>query len=185
MAAADIASGWLAPAAVPTMYDGYHVAVVWHGRRGLAAGVDPLGMFPFQHAIVGGGDRPPLVAATTPEALRCHPTFSSRVDRRGLAGILLVHGPLFNRPLLTGTRRMPPGHLLRWSPDGRVSEEHVCRFAAMPPAADETPAQTERRIGEVYVATRRRHRPPEDDSSILLSGGLDSRLVAATLAATS
>ncbi|MFM8709066.1 MAG: hypothetical protein ACKOHK_13565, partial [Planctomycetia bacterium] len=91
--------------------------------------------------------------------------------------------PLFNRPLLTGTRRMPPGHLLRWSPDGRVSEEHVCRFAAMPPAADETPAQTERRIGEVYVATLRRHRPPEDDSSILLSGGLDSRLVAATLAA--
>lgn len=183
MAAADIHAGWLASADAPRLYDGYHVAVAWHEHRGLAAGVDPLGVFPFQHAVVGSGEYKPLVAATAPEALRCHPLFASRLDRRGLAGILLVHGPLLNRPLLADTRRMQQGHLLRRSPTGHVSEQEVYRGVATPPPADETPAESQRRISDLYLATLHRHRPPEDDASILLSGGLDSRLVAACLAA--
>ena len=181
--AADIHAEWLALSGVPRPHDGYHVAVAWHEHRGLAAGVDPLGFFPFQHAIVGAGDCHSLVAATTPEALRCHPSVSSHVDRSALAGILLVHGPLFNRPLLANTRRMPQGHLLRRSPTGHVSEQEIYRGAGTPAPVDETPAESQRRISDLYLATLRRHRPPEDDASILLSGGLDSRLVAACLAA--
>lgn len=181
--AADILTGWLSPSSTPRMHDGYHIAVAWHERRGLTAGVDPFGLFPLQHATPAEGNRLPLIAATTPEAFRCHPLFTPRIDRRALAGILLVHGPLLNRPLLAGTRRMPRGHLLRCSPAGRVSEEEVCRLEGTPPPAAETPAQTQRRISDLYVATLRRHRPPEGDASILLSGGLDSRLVAACLAA--
>ena len=183
VAASDLFASWLAPSGTPRLYDGYHVGITWHERRGLVAGVDPFGLFPFHHAILGNGDRPPLVAATTPEALRCHPLFDSRIDRRALAGVLLVHGPLLNRPLLAAVRRMPQGHLLRRSPDGRVSEQEIYRFRGTPPPAHETPAQSERRIADLFLATLRRHRPPEDDASILLSGGLDSRLVAACLAA--
>jgi hypothetical protein len=183
VSAADIHAGWLASSGSPRLYDGYHVAVAWHARRGLAAGVDPLGLFPFHHATVGSGDGRPLVAATAPEALRCHPLVSSRIDRRGLAGILLVHGPLLNRPLLADTRRMPQGHLLLRSSAGAVSEQAIYRCVGTAQPADETPAQSQRRISDLCLATLRRHRPPEDDASILLSGGLDSRLVAACLAA--
>jgi hypothetical protein len=183
VAAADILTGWHSPSSAPRMHDGYHVAVAWHAQRGLAAGVDPFGLFPFQYTTPGTGDRLPLIAATTPEALSCHPLVVPRIDRRALAGILLVHGPLLNRPLLADTRRMPRGHLLRCLPAGRVSEQEICRLEGTPPPAGETPAQAQRRIADLYVATLRRHRPPEGDTSILLSGGLDSRLVAACLVA--
>lgn len=181
--AGDLPASWLAPSGTPRPYDGYHVGVAWHDERGLAAGVDPFGLFPFHHATIGDGPRPPLVAATTPEALRCHPRFDARIDRRGLAGMLLVHGPLMNRPLLAAMRRLPQGHLLRRSAAGHVSEQEVYRLRGTPPPAGEPPAELEHRITDLYLATLHRHRPPGDDATILLSGGLDSRLVAACLAA--
>jgi hypothetical protein len=181
--AGDILASWLDPSSTPQLYDGYHVGVAWHEQRGLAAGVDPFGMFPFQHATAGQGDCRPLIAATTPEAFRCHPLFAARIDRRALAGILLVHGPLMNRPLLADVRRMPKGHLLRRSPSGRASEQEVYRLKETPPPVGETPGESQRRISDLYIATLRRHRPPDGDATILLSGGLDSRLVAACLAA--
>ncbi len=180
--ARDLVSDWLAPAGRPLVHDGYHMGLAWSRDRGLAAGVDPMGMFPFQWTQIGTGADAPLVAATTPAAFHCHPRFEATIDRRGLAGILLVHGPLGNRPLVAGTQRLSKGHLLRWSRDRGAVEQEVYRFTGTPPPAGETPAEMQQRIHDAYVSAIRRHRPPADDASILLSGGLDSRLVAATLA---
>jgi hypothetical protein len=177
----DLLDRWLVPHPAPVMFDGYHVAVAWSADRGLAAGVDPLGMFPLQQAVLGDGPAAPLLVTTTPEAFRCHPLFETRVDRRGLAGILLVHGPLHNRPLLAGTARVPKGHLVRWTAVRGGGLEEVSRLRQTPTAEGESQADIERRIGDAFVRTIHRHRPPGDDASILLSGGLDSRLVAASL----
>lgn len=180
VAARDLGPDWLDPAGRPRLHDGYHVGVVWSPEAGLAAGVDPLGMFPFQWTALGGAAAP-LLAATTPEAFRCHPLFEPRIDRRGLAGILLVHGPLLDRPLLAGTRRLPRGHLLRWSRARGVREDEVCRMTRAVPPVDESPVETRERIRHEHLAAIRRHAPAEGDAAILLSGGLDSRLVAASL----
>ena len=112
---------------------------------------------------------------------RSHSSFDARIDRHGLAGILLVHGPLFDRPLLADTRRLPKGHLLRWSRERGASEESVYRLARPSPPAGESLPDLRRRITHEHLATIRRHAPPSDDTAILLSGGLDSRLVAASL----
>ena len=180
--ARDLLDRWLAPHRPPVMFDGYHVAAAWSANRGLAVGVDPLGMFPLHQATLGEGPAAPLVVTTTPEVFRCHPLFQTRIDRRGLAGILLVHGPLHDRPLLAGTSRVPKGHLVRWTADRGAHFEEVYCLGRTLPAAGESQADIERRIGDAFIRTVRRHRPPGDDASILLSGGLDSRLVAATLA---
>jgi|694.fasta_scaffold74624_1 hypothetical protein len=179
VAARDLRGDWLAPAGRPQLHDGYHIGVAWAPRAGLVAGVDAMGMFPWQWTELGNAG--PLVAATTPEVFRCHPLFEARIDRPGLAGILLVHGPLLDRPLLADTRRLPKGHLLRWSRERGAGAEPVYRLARPSPPAGESLPDLRRRIEHEHLAAIRRHAPPTDDAAILLSGGLDSRLVAASL----
>ena len=179
VAARDLHADWLAPAGRPQLHDGYHIGVAWAPRIGLVAGVDAMGMFPWQWTDLG--DAGPFVAATTPEVFRCHPRFEARIDRPGLAGILLVHGPLLDRPLLVDTRRLPKGHLLRWSRERGATAEPVYRLARPSPPAGESLPDLRRRIEHEHLAAIRRHAPPTDDTALLLSGGLDSRLVAASL----
>ena len=179
--ARDLHTDWLAPAGRPQLHDGYHIGVAWSPAAGLVAGADAMGMFPLQWAGLGAGGVGPLVAATTPEVFRCHPLFTPRIDRGGLAGILLVHGPLCDRPLLADTQRLPTGHLLRWSRDRGARQEPVYRLARPSPPAGESLADLRARIAHEHLAAIRRHAPPAGDTAILLSGGLDSRLVAASL----
>lgn len=181
VAARDLHADWLAAPGRPQLHDGYHVGLAWSPAVGLAAGVDAMGMFPWQWASLGAAAAGPLVAATTPEAFRCHPLFAPQLDRRGLAGILLVHGPLLDRPLLAGTHRLPKGHLLRWSRERGAITEPVSCLARPSPPAGESPPELRKRIEHEHLAAIRRHAPPDGDTAILLSGGLDSRLVAASL----
>ena len=181
VSARDLRTDWLEASGRPELHDGYHVGVAWSPGRGLVAGVDPLGMFPLHWASPGAGPTGPLVAASTPEALRCHPLFTARIDRRALAGILLVHGPLLDRPVLAGTRRLGSGNLLRWSLPGGAAEEEGYRLVGASPPEGESTAGAQERIRHEFLAAVRRHAPSDGAASILLSGGLDSRLVAAGL----
>ncbi|MEI7782380.1 MAG: hypothetical protein WCJ18_10710, partial [Planctomycetota bacterium] len=104
----------------------------------------------------------------------------------GLTGILLAHGPLADRPLLAGVRRLQTGHRLRWNAANgsaaSVAEVEAYRLVGAPPPAGESPEDTRRRIDHELTAAIRRHRPAADNTAILLSGGMDSRLVAGVLA---
>jgi len=180
--AADVADTWLTTAGTPAVYDGYHVAAAWSQTGGFVAGVDPMGIFPLQVASLGSGPEAPLVVATTPAAFRCHESFVPRIDRRGLAGILMVHGPLCNRPLLADTQRLPKGRLVRWTPGRGTWLQETYRLTGTPPPAGETESARHRRIEDAFVSAIRRHRPANGEATLLLSGGLDSRLVAGTLA---
>jgi hypothetical protein len=180
--AAGLAAAWLADEGERHAQDGYHVGVAWDPRHGLAVGVDPLGFFPLYHAELPDGG---AIVATTPLACRCHPAFVPEVDRVGLAGILFAHGLLDDRPFLAGVRRITAGCRLRVVPGGRLESRRVFSFAAAPPPAkassDESLADAPARIGAEFMRALRRHRPAGDDTVLMLSGGLDSRLVAAGL----
>ena len=177
VSARELADAWLAADGEAVAHDGYHVGVAFDPARGLAAGVDPLGLFPLYHATLADGG---FMVASTPQAFLAHPSMRWQVDRQGLAGILLAHGLLDNRPLLAGTRRLPMGHRLHAAPNALVRERLFFAPRDMTPPR-ETFLETQERIGDLLLATIRRHRPPGDDSLLMLSGGLDSRLLAGCL----
>jgi hypothetical protein len=179
LTARQLADAWLADEGDHRAQDGYHVGVAYDPDRGLAAGVDPLGLFPLYHATPAEGV---AIVATTPQALLAHPRMQWNVDRLGLAGILLAHGLLDDRPLLAAASRLAMGHRLRARPHAGLREQRIFDFVGLAPPTGETFAETRDRIGDLLLATLRRHRPPGDDSVLMLSGGLDSRLVAGCLA---
>ena len=168
--------------------DGYHAAVTFDPAQGLTAAVDPFGVFPLYYATIGGGASGDgaVVVSSTPEAICAHPLFAPQIDRLGLCGILLGHGTLDDRPLLAGMRRLRTGHRLEWSlGDGRAAgprEVEAWRLVPEPAPAGESSAESARRLDRELVTAIRRHRPPGDDTAMLLSGGMDSRLVAGVLA---
>jgi asparagine synthase (glutamine-hydrolysing) len=175
----QLSETWFAPKAERRCHDGYHVGIAYDPAKGLVAGGDPLGMFPLYHATLPGGA---TIIASTPEAFACHPAWSWRMSRTGLAGILFAHGPLHNQPLAAGVRRVPAGHRLRGVPGRGCEEVEVFRITTEPPAPAETSNERVERIDAEWMAAVRRHRPPGDDTVLMLSGGLDSRLVAGSLA---
>jgi asparagine synthase (glutamine-hydrolysing) len=185
LTARDLHDRRLAPAAGAC--DGYHAAVTFDPSQGLTAAVDPFCLFPLYHASVGGGagEDGAVVVSSTPEAICAHPLFAPRIDRLGLCGILLVHGTLDDRPLLAGIKRLSTGHRLEWKPGGGGAsprEVEAWRLSAEPAPTGESFADASRRLDHELVTAIRRHRPPGDDTAMLLSGGMDSRLVAGVLA---
>lgn len=177
--ARQLAEAWLATEANRRVHDGYHVGIAFDPAKGAVAGGDPLGLFPLYHATLPGGG---LIIASTPQAFACHPEWSWRMDRRGLAGILFAHGLLHNQPLAAGVRRVPAGHRLRQLPGRGCEEVEVFRVTTEAPAPTETFDESVERIDAEWMAAVGRHRPPGDDTVLMLSGGLDSRLVAGSLA---
>lgn len=177
--ARDLARAWLVPDGGPCVYDGYHLGLAFAPDCGLVVGIDPLGMFPLYHASLPGQA---VVAATTPEAIARHPAMVPRIDRTALAGVLLVHGPLADRPLLAGCRRLATGHALCRMPGRPPEEIEVYRPTGSAPPPGESPEAARERIDHELTAAIRRHRPTDEPTSLLLSGGLDSRLVACLLA---
>lgn len=195
--AIDDAGAWLtardlhdrrrAGAQVAGTCDGYHAAVMFDPAQGLMASVDPFSLFPLYHASVGGGagSDGAVVVSSTPEAVCAHPLFAPRIDRLGLCGILLVHGTLDDRPLLAGIKRLSAGHRLEWNPrdgGGSLREVEAWRLSPQPAPHGESFGEASRRLDHELLTAIRRHRPPGDDTAMLLSGGMDSRLVAGVLA---
>ena len=176
--ASRIAGQWLGPRAQREAYDGYYIGIAYDEHRGCAVRVDPLGLFPLYYAEPSLGT---IVVTTTPAAFACHPQFEWQVDRLGLAGILLANGILRNRPLVAGTRRLALGHQLSWNAGEAAREVEVFRLPEVANPPDESFDEMCDRISGELVCAMRRHRPQGDDTLLMLSGGLDSRLVAALL----
>ena len=141
--ARHVAEAWLAPDRNQRVHDGYHVGIASDPAQGFVAGGDPLGMFPLYHAALPGGG---AIVASNPQAFACHPEWSWRIDRCGLAGILFAHGLLHHQPLAAGVRRVPAGHRLRSVP-GEVGKRS--RFSASQPKHRSRPRHLARRWSEL------------------------------------
>lgn len=178
LTAAGLWRDWLGPdiTELPS-YDGYHVGIACSLRGEVRVGCDILGMFP----LYWWQDGDVILFGSSIALFALHPRFDTRVDPRGLAGILTLNGMVVNRPLYRGVRRLAAGRVLGVGPGGRVSElpqyqipdstaYHDLAFSTVVDLLDETLA------GVIARLT-----PPGPPVGQLLSGGLDSRLLAGLL----
>lgn len=158
-------------------YDGYFAAVRYSPTAGLTIDVDPLGFFPM---FVASQSRSVLVG-TSGALFEAHPEFQTELDPTGLAGVLLTNGSIGNRTLLRGVQQLAAGHQLRVTSAGKLAEVETSKIGT--PDVDESRSY-EKSVDFVqaeFKSALTRHRPAHADTTVLLSGGLDSRLVAAHL----
>lgn len=157
----------------PVPFDGYHAAISYSKQTGLTAGADVLGMFPVYWTTVNDA----ILIGSSPELFRHYPGFTVKLDPLGLAGILLTMHLLHGRTLLEGVHRLSPGHLLAANGAGQVKEVQQYRIPATDRYFDYTYTAQLNILDEAVSAAVRRHAPAENDYGLLLSGGLDSRML--------
>jgi len=152
--------------------DGRFTLVVWDGREGTLFAVrDPLGVQPTFYANVAGEIR---VSPTVDALLRSH-EFDSEPNALAIGAHILGTPRPMDETFFSRVSRLPPGHILRvrsgtvqveryWEPVGDVAT-----------VADDTAADQLEELLRGAVARCLNSGPV----SVLLSGGLDSALVAA------
>ncbi len=148
-------------------------ATLWLAR-------DPLGMKPLYWAELPGGG---LAFASEASALLRVPGVRARVDRASLEQYLDL-GYVFDREAtsLLGVRKLPPGHALAVKHGCAARPEPFWRAPRPDPrdarAGDEIAAELSATLREVVA----QHLVADVPLGLLLSGGLDSSLVAALAA---
>ncbi len=168
---------WGAKGSAPASFDGFHAALRYDAREGLAVGADVLGLFPVYYATRGGV----LVVGSSPELFREHPCFPAELSVAGLTGVLLAHAIVDGQALLAGVRRLRPGHVLAWRPGGEPVE--LLQYAI--PVSTPHPGSSFRAdvdaLDAAFADAIDRHVPRDGTMGILLSGGRDSRQLAGYL----
>jgi asparagine synthase (glutamine-hydrolysing) len=137
---------------------------------------DQLGLMPLYYWSHGNS----FSFSSSPNAFCSHPDFVAKPDPMGVAGILMTMYAIGDRTIWQGVRRLPPGHLLRWRAGEGVSLKDVNSLKAHDTYFEYPPSLCQNLIQNAFnKAVQRRAKLGE--TSILLSGGLDSRLVAGSL----
>ncbi len=160
-------------------WDGFYAAIaVEDTTRTATVAADVLGVFPVYWWAADGV----VLAATSPDLFRAHPSFRPSLDLEGLAGILLTNGLVDGRTLWQGVRRLSPGCGLRVR-EGRAEEGDVYRLPLHTDAIDLPLDGHVRQIASAIEGAVRRHVPQGQPCGLLLSGGIDSRQLAGALQA--
>ena len=154
--------------------DGLFFAVQF-GPDGVEVGADILGIMPVYYIQAGEV----AVVASSPWVGSLHPAFPARLDPNALGAVLLTNNLLEGRSVFAGCRRLAAGHRLLVRPPGepretleyapRVSDRHY----GLPPA------ECANLVYDETADAVRRHLRSDLPHTVLLSGGLDSRMVAA------
>ncbi|MCH5374392.1 MAG: asparagine synthase C-terminal domain-containing protein, partial [Planctomycetes bacterium] len=122
-----------------------------------------------------------VLVGSSATLFRQHPLFSTGVSPEGLAGILATNGLVDGQSLLQNVRRLAPGHLLRWNASGPLRSVPQYVLPATRRFEGESQESADRIAGDTLREVLRKHSPAVGQTSMLLSGGLDSRLVAGML----
>jgi asparagine synthase (glutamine-hydrolysing) len=158
-------------------WDGYYSAFAVDSENdSLTVGADLLGIFPVYYWSDGKGV---VIVGSSPELFRYHPLFPVVLDMKGLVGILMTHGLVDNRALLAGVRRLGQGCRLRHH-QGRLTEEVSYRI----PEGEDNEMPFVAHVDMLHAALSdaiKRHTSGNSNLGMLLSGGLDSRMVAGYL----
>jgi len=176
--AAALRTLWRQRKSYPNLvFDGFYAATVYRPDLGLIVAADILGMFPIYYSAT---DEVVLVGSS-PELFRHHAAFRTDLDPKGLVGILLTMHIVDGHTLLRGVRRLAAGHALVWHPG--VSPREVSQYQL--PVSNryfDLPFSAHVDILDQALADAvTRHAPDGKRYSQLLSGGLDSRMIAGYL----
>ena len=150
---------------------------------------DRLGIKPLYWSEHGGQ----LLFGSELKALRAHPDFAAAIDRAALASYLRHAYVPSPRSIYQGVRKLPPGHILTATADGRVSVDaywslrriatdgaRAATTGAAPSDADATAA-----LDALLRDAVQRRMVADVPLGAFLSGGIDSSTVAALMQAQS
>ncbi|MCI0519977.1 MAG: asparagine synthetase B [Chloroflexi bacterium] len=161
----------------PAQLNGAFIAAIFDKRLNkLLIANDRLGLYPLFYCRVGGR----FLFASGVRALLADPELPRKVDGVGMAQFLTLDHALGERTFLEAARLMPQGSVLT------VGEDEFCIH---PYSSLKYPKIYPMRDEEEYIEELTRllhlavHRQAQDDlpKAVLLSGGLDSRVIAALL----
>ncbi len=158
---------------------GMFAIAIWDfGRRRLVLARDRFGIKPLYYAPAGGG----LSFASELDALLAQPGFPTELDPDALEAYLAFNSVPAPLTIYRAARKLPPGHLLIWSPGD--PEPRIARYARPAPAAKD--ALVEGGISQLAEVLRERmrdsvraHLVADVPVGVLLSGGIDSSALAA------
>jgi asparagine synthase (glutamine-hydrolysing) len=139
-------------------------------------GTDLLGLFPLYYYATNEF----LLFSTTPSLFRYFPKFEPELSPHGLVGILLTMHITGGQSIWKGVRRLPSGCTLKWK-NGETAREQ--KAAALRPSFDYFGDSFHEHM-QVFDSLMRKvvgRETAKRPMSVLLSGGLDSRLVAGYL----
>ena len=163
----------------PPAFDGLHLAIKFDANGALTVAADLLGTLPVYVAEAGEA----LLVATSPALIKAQPDFTAAPDALGIAGLLIANASLRGRTPCRGIRRLGAGRALVAAPGAAPRE--VTQYAVSPSdESHDVPAEESAlRLYEALIAASARHVPAGVPHAMLLSGGLDSRLLAGILVA--
>ncbi|MEN7342385.1 MAG: asparagine synthase-related protein [Pseudomonadota bacterium] len=159
-------------------WDGYYstIRISEHGKR-LIVGADCLGLFPVYYWTDGGGV---TLCGSSLELFRFHPLFQSALNWRGLVGILLTNGLVDGETMWQGVRRLGAG--MRLEIDGAHASEVATYRLPDDGEFEDIPFRGHlKQLHETMQDTMSRHTAGDGSLSVMLSGGLDSRVLAGYL----
>jgi asparagine synthase (glutamine-hydrolysing) len=149
-------------------------------RHELLLGRDRLGIKPLVYAALSDGG---IAFASEIAALRNHPGIDLAVDDQAVSEYLACLYVPAPRTLHRGIRKLPPGHVLRWSGRRITALEPYWRpefVATREPSLDEAVEELmpplRRAVADCMVA--------DVPVGCFLSGGIDSSVIAALMAET-
>lgn len=156
--------------------NGYYVSCLLEPSGTVSIGTDILGLFPLYYYSTGTF----LLFSTTPSLFRYFPKFTPELNPRGLAGVLLTMHITGGQTIWKGVRRLSVGHMLKWQ-EGEGAKEIKAKMLKASfdhfGYSHEEHIETFDRLLRKTVQREAAGRP----ISVLLSGGLDSRLIAGYL----
>jgi asparagine synthase (glutamine-hydrolysing) len=176
--ATSLRSLWLPPPkqAFPVL-EGFFVGVVYHPLKGLVVGEILLGIFPIYYYI----NRHVIMVGSSPEIFKHHPCFTKEFNPRGLVGILLTSHIIGGETLFKGVRRLEVGHMLVSPKDEEPSEVMYYQ----PPISKRffsLPFSTHVELLDEAISDSLDSQVNHNELyTLLLSGGLDSRMLAGYL----
>lgn len=154
---------------------GLHAWVRFRDPAEVVVGSDAFHSYPLFYFGVGGV----FGLSTNPKALMSHPSLTRATDPIGVARHLIGNGSAGERTLLRDLRRLAPRTVLRVDADGRVSLHLQRAFRRVVPPTARSLGDAVATAEELLETAVRRHATgPCQADALLLSGGLDSRLLA-------
>jgi asparagine synthase (glutamine-hydrolysing) len=157
--------------------DGFHVAI-FHDKKGiLVVGADLLGIFPVYYYT----SKDVILVGSSPELFRYHPCFEMEVNPEGLVGILLAKGFVDGKTLLRGVRRLAAGHLLKCNSGNQSLEVAQFKFSMSTKYFNMDLSEQVEVLDGVFEEAVARQLPEGEKCCLMLSGGLDSTLLAGYL----
>jgi len=156
--------------------NGYYLAGMIDEHDAVYLAADQLGLMPLYYWA--GPEH--ICFSTSPNAFLSHPGFTAKPDLMGIAGILMTMHATGNRTTWQDVKRLPPGHLLRWRKGEGITLSDVNSLKAHDSYFGWPQSRCQNLIQNSFnEAVQRLDKLGE--TSVLLSGGLDSRLVAGCL----